>query len=111
VVAGETDIRTRLLKFDFNEEFSGETHPPATHYHLGGDDSGFYAEFLTPLIGAAHNRKQRRKTTVEVAGTSTQQLSYSNFFCTNHGSLISDTKNSPRGFKSQTPSLLLRRKS
>lgn len=75
-IAGETDIRTRLLNFGFTEEFSGEAHPPAAHYHLGGDYSGFYAEFLTPLIGGEYDRKRRRKTTIEVAGASAQQLRY-----------------------------------
>ncbi len=74
VTAGETDIRSQLVKFGFTEEFSGEAHPPATHYHLGGDNSGFYAEFLTPLTGPDYDRKHRRRTTLEVAGASTQQL-------------------------------------
>jgi hypothetical protein len=48
---GEQDIRARLLAHGFTEEFLGDDHPPATHYNLGGDASGFYAEFLTPLAG------------------------------------------------------------
>src|SRR5438477_404587 len=68
VIAGESDIRSRLLNFGFIEEFSGEAHPAATHYHLGGDDSGFYAEFLTPLAGSQYDRKKRRKRTLTVAG-------------------------------------------
>jgi hypothetical protein len=74
VITGQTDIRTRLLDFGFTEESHGEARPPATHYHLGGDDSGFYAEFLTPLMGSEYDRKRRRKATIEVAGAPTQQL-------------------------------------
>ena len=48
--------------------------PPATHYRLGGETSGFYAEFLTPLVGSEYDRKHRRKTTVEIAGIASQQL-------------------------------------
>jgi hypothetical protein len=72
--AGEQNIRTRLLDRGFTEEFLGEDRPPATHYRLGGAASGFYAEFLTPLIGAPHDRAHRRKATTEVAGISSQQL-------------------------------------
>src|SRR4051812_17789565 len=43
---GQQDIRARLLAHGFIEEFLGNDHPPATHYHLGGEASGFYAEFL-----------------------------------------------------------------
>ena len=73
-MAGATDIRSRLLDFGFTEEFSGDGHPPAAHYCLGGDHAGFYAEFLTPLTGGEYDRKQRRRTTTEIAGASTQQL-------------------------------------
>ena len=45
-------MRARLLAHGFTEEFLGEDQPPATHYHLGGEPSGFYAEFLTPLVDA-----------------------------------------------------------
>jgi hypothetical protein len=36
----------------FEEDFSGNYTPPVTHYRLGGDDQGFYAEFLAPLYGS-----------------------------------------------------------
>jgi len=69
--AGEQDIRERLLAYGFTEEFLGDDRPPATHYRLG---VGFYAEFLTPLIGGEYNRKHKRKTTMEIAGIASQQL-------------------------------------
>jgi hypothetical protein len=72
--AGEQDIRERLRSHGFTEEFLGDNRPPATHYHLGGENSGFYAEFLTPLIGSQNDRKHKRKATMEVAGIASQQL-------------------------------------
>jgi hypothetical protein len=39
--AWEQDIRARLVAEGFTEEFLGEDQPPATHYHLGGESSGF----------------------------------------------------------------------
>jgi hypothetical protein len=71
---GEQDIRTRLLSQGFKEEFVGDVHPPVTHYHLGGGTSGFYAEFLTPLVGGEYDRNHKRKATIEVAGIASQQL-------------------------------------
>jgi len=73
---GEQDIRARLLAHGFTEEFLGDDHPPATHYRLGGEASGFYAEFLTPLVGSEYDRKHKRKATTEIAGISSQQLRY-----------------------------------
>jgi hypothetical protein len=69
------NIRERLLAVGFQEEFLGEDRPPATHYHLGAK-GGFYAEFLTPLVGSEHDRGGRRKATREVGGISLQQLRY-----------------------------------
>src|ERR1700680_2913494 len=68
------DIRERLLAHGFTEEFLGDDHPPATHYRLGGETSGFYAEFLTPLTGSDYDRKHKRKATIEIAGIASQQL-------------------------------------
>lgn len=72
--AGEQDIRARPRAHGFTEEFLGDDHPPATHDHLGGEASGFYAEFLTPLVGREYDRKHKRKATMEIAGISSQQL-------------------------------------
>jgi len=70
----ERDVRARLLAHGFSEELLGDDHPPATHYHLGDGASGFYAEFLTPLVGSKYDRKHKRKATMEIAGISSQQL-------------------------------------
>lgn len=72
--ARDQDIRERLASHGFTEELLGNDHPPATHYHLGGEDSGFYAEFLTPLVGNEYDRKHKRKATMEIAGIVSQQL-------------------------------------
>jgi hypothetical protein len=69
------NIRDRLLGAGFQEEFVGEDRPPATHYHLG-PQGGFYAEFLTPLVGSEYGRRGTRKATQEVGGISSQQLRY-----------------------------------
>lgn len=58
----------------FRKSFSVDARPPATHYHLGGETSGFYAEFLTPLVGSEYDRKQKHRPITEVAGAATQQL-------------------------------------
>jgi hypothetical protein len=75
IEAKETSIRDRLLAAGFQEEFIGEDRPPATHYHLVGQ-SGFYAEFLSPLVGSEYGRKGERKATRAVGGISSQQLRY-----------------------------------
>jgi hypothetical protein len=70
----ESNVRKRLLKAGFKEEFVGEDQPPATHYHYG--DGGFYVEFLAPLVGSEYDRSGKRKATKEVSGVSTQLLRY-----------------------------------
>jgi Nucleotidyltransferase len=69
----DSDIRDCLVAAGFREEFVGEDRPPATHYHLVGR-GGFYAEFVSPLVGSACGRKGERKVTREVGGISSQQL-------------------------------------
>ena len=71
----ESTVRKRLVEAGFQEEFVGEDHPPATHYHYG-KASGFYAEFLAPLVGSEYDRRGKRKATMEVGGVSSQLLRY-----------------------------------
>jgi hypothetical protein len=68
------DIRQRLLANGFREELMGEMRPPAAHYRVATEDSGFYAEFLTPLIGGEVKRGGKRDATTEIAGVSVQKL-------------------------------------
>ncbi len=60
----------------FEEDVRGDDKPPATLYRLGKDTDGFYAEFLTPLMGGGLTRAGKRKVTVQVAGVTSQQLRY-----------------------------------
>jgi len=72
-VTGE-DIRQRLLKNGFREELLGSMEPPAAHYHVAAGDSGFYAEFLTPLVGGEFKRGGKRDVTGQIAGVLVQKL-------------------------------------
>jgi hypothetical protein len=68
-------MHTALKEAGFTEEFFGDDSPPATHYRLGDEDAGFYAEFLTPLVGSEAKRGQR-DATVSEAGITAQKLRY-----------------------------------
>jgi hypothetical protein len=72
----DSTIRERLIANGFEEERLGNDIPPATHYRLGDARTGFYAEFLTPLIGPEHGRDGRLKATRRIAGVVSQQLRY-----------------------------------
>ena len=67
------DVRTALAEAGFREEPFGDDSPPATHYGLGEEDDGFYAEFLTPLFGSEMKRG-KRDTAVRTAGITAQKL-------------------------------------
>lgn len=69
------DVRKALADAGFVEDFFGEDSPPATHYRLGDEDEGFYAEFLTPLAGSEIKRGKRDATTSR-AGITAQKLRY-----------------------------------
>lgn len=74
---GESEsIRVRLKEFGFEEEFSGDDRPPVTHYGLGQKDAGFYAEFLTPLMGGGNRRDGSPDVTERIAGVVAQKLRY-----------------------------------
>jgi len=68
------DIKAALEKAGFSEKLSGENHPPVTHYELSESDAGFYAEFLTPLVGSGLKRDGKPDATVLVAGVTAQKL-------------------------------------
>jgi hypothetical protein len=71
------DIYQRLTKSGFQAELLGDHKPPATHYHLTVEGAGgFYAEFLTPLIGSTQGRGGKSKGTTEVGGVVSQNLRY-----------------------------------
>jgi hypothetical protein len=68
------DVRTRLRSAGFTEEFFGEERPPVTYYRLGGGQSGFYAEFLTPLSGGSRRRDGSADATTSISGITAQKL-------------------------------------
>lgn len=70
----EGDIGAALEAADFKADLLGEHAPPVTYYRLSGDDKGFYAEFLVPLIGDRVRRDGRPNATVAKAGVTAQKL-------------------------------------
>ena len=70
------DVRTALLDAGFTEELFGDNAPPATHYCLGEEDEGFYAEFLTPLYGSGVKRDGKPDATISKAGITAQKMRY-----------------------------------
>ncbi len=70
------NLRTALGGAGFAEELFGDESPPATHYRLGEEDAGFYAEFLTPLHGSGVKRGGASDATVSKAGVTAQKLRY-----------------------------------
>lgn len=68
------DIKAALVNAGFTEELSGDHRPPVTHYTLGDDDAGFYAEFLTPLHGSGTKRSGKPDATLSKAGITAQKL-------------------------------------
>lgn len=67
-------IRDRLLDKGFKEDLKGDTQPPVVHYFVEAGNSGFFAEFLTPLIGSEVNREGKRNITERISGISAQKL-------------------------------------
>ncbi len=53
---------------------SGEFVPPVSHFRFGGDDQGFYVEFLAPQLGGAQRRDGTADAMVFRAGVSAQKL-------------------------------------
>ncbi len=71
----EGDIHQALAEAGFERHFLGSDTPPVTHYTLGEqEDAGFYAEFLTPLVGSEHKRDGTPDVTASKAGINAQKL-------------------------------------
>jgi len=68
------DVRTALTNAGFTEEPFGDDAPPASHYRLGEDPAGFYAEFLTPLYGSGLKRDGKPDATLSKAGITAQRM-------------------------------------
>ena len=70
----EGDIKAALMEHGFKEQLSGEHNPAVAHYTLGDESGGFYAEFLTPLIGSGVKRSGAPDATMMMAGISAQKI-------------------------------------
>lgn len=68
------DIAGALKDAGFAEQLSSDHIPPISHYTMGDEDQGFYAEFLTPLKGSGVRRDGTEDATTSVAGVSAQNL-------------------------------------
>ena len=68
------DIAAAMKTAGFQEDFSGDYTPPITQYRLGGDDQGFFAEFLAPLHGSGLKRNGQPDVTFAKAGVTAQKL-------------------------------------
>lgn len=68
------DIKSALGAAGFHETLSGEHTPPVSHFELGEEGGGFYAEFLTPLRGSGFKRTGELDATVAAAGVTAQKL-------------------------------------
>lgn len=72
----EGDIKVALIQHGFKEQLTGEHKPPVAHYSLGDENGGFYAEFLTPLVGSGIKRSGAQDATMAMAGISAQKIRY-----------------------------------
>ncbi len=70
----EGDMKAALAEHGFAEELTGDHKPPVAHYILGQESRGFYAEFLTPLVGSGRKRGGRPDATMAKAGISAQKI-------------------------------------
>ena len=70
----EGDIKSALIAKGFKEDLSGNFRPPIASYTLGDEHGGFYAEFLTPLIGSGYKRGGTPDATIQAAGISAQKI-------------------------------------
>lgn len=70
----EGNIAAALKAADFREQLSGDHTPPVSHYTLGEEKGGFYAEFLAPLHGSGVKRDGAEDATVRRAGVTAQKL-------------------------------------
>lgn len=71
------NLQACLREAGFEQQLTGEHRPPVSRYVLGDDaPGGFYAEFLTPLIGREFTRDGEPLATTEKAGITAQRLRY-----------------------------------
>lgn len=69
-------IPALLSAAGFELQLSGDHVPPISEFALRDDPSGFYLEFIAPLVGGEVKRGGRLASTVRVGGTTAQLLRY-----------------------------------
>lgn len=74
LVPKEGDIKAALFAHGFKEELRGDLRPPEALYTLGDEDAGFYAEFLTPLVGSGYKRDRTPIGSEPIAGVLAQKI-------------------------------------
>ena len=85
----EGSIKARLQEAGFEEQLTGHHQPPVSQYTLGEDEpSGFYAEFLTPLVGPSTTRDGKHLATLGKAGITAQRLRYLDLLLTSPWSVV-----------------------
>src|SRR5471030_280704 len=89
----EGDIKAALIEHGFKEQLSGEHNPAVAHYTLGDEDGGFYAEFLTPLIGSGVKRGGAPDATMTMAGISAQKIRHLDILLVDPWMITLDPKN------------------
>lgn len=70
---GET-IAVLLKQAGFREILSGSHSPPISEYVLDDRGSGFYVEFLSPLVGGPVKRGGLEEATARISGVTAQAL-------------------------------------
>lgn len=70
------NIYSALQARGFQQQLIVSHQPPVSRYSLGEDGAGFYAEFLTPLVGRATTREGVPLATKAQAGITAQRLRY-----------------------------------
>lgn len=73
---GERTIAECLTDAGFREQLLSDHTPPVAEYVLGDETTGFYLEFLTPLVGGGVKRGGRQAATTLVGGVTAQKLRY-----------------------------------
>lgn len=76
VRARAESIPALLSAAGFELQLSGDHVPPISEFVLRDDPSGFYLEFIAPLVGGEVKRGGRVASTVNVGGTTAQLLRY-----------------------------------
>jgi len=89
----EGDIKAALIEHGFKEQLSGEHNPAVAHYTLGDEDGGFYAEFLTPLIGSGVKRGGAPDATMTMAGITAQKIRHLDILLVDPWMITLDPKN------------------